>query len=84
MCHRVRKWHIAMRAGERFSLLGKGEKPKADVQAEVERPLRIIKRQSGFVSVRHCGLKKSVAPLLVLFALSNLWMLRSYALGARA
>ena len=38
----------------------------------------------GFVKVRYRGLKKNTAQLFTLFALSNLWMVRSKLMGAGA
>ena len=86
-------WHIAMRPGKRraldkdneaAALLVKAEKLKASVRAKVEHPFRVIKRQFGFVKVRYRGLKKNTAQLFTLFALSNLWMVRSKLMGAVA
>ena len=79
-------WHIAMRPGKRKklnknneadALLDQAEKLKAGVRAKVEHPFRVIKRQFGHVKVRYRGLKKNTAQLFTLFALSNLWMVRS-------
>jgi len=86
-------WHIAMRPGKRRALdkdneadalLVKAEKLKASVRAKVEHPFRVIKRQFGFVKVRYRGLKKNTAQLFTLFALSNLWMVRSKLMRAVA
>lgn len=86
-------WHIAMRPGKRRALdkdnetdalLDQAEKLKASVRAKVEHPFRVIKRQFGFVKVRYRGLKKNTAQLFTLFALSNLWMVRTKLTGARA
>ena len=86
-------WHIAMRPGKRKKLnknneadamLDQAEKLKASVRAKVEHPFRVIKRQFGLVKVRYRGLKKNTAQLCTLFALSNLWMVRSKLMGARA
>jgi IS5 family transposase len=44
----------------------------------VEHPLRVIKRQFGFTTLRFPGLEKNTAQLVTLFALSNLWMARQY------
>ncbi|PKV13322.1 IS5 family transposase [Xanthomonas prunicola] len=49
---------------------------KASARATVEHPCRVIKRQFGYTKVRYCGLVKNTAPVLTLFALSNLWMKR--------
>ena len=86
------RWHIAMRPGKRRALdkdneidalIDKIEKLKAGVRAKVEHPFRVIKRQFGHVKVRYRGLRKNTAQLVTLFALSNLWMVRSKLLGAQ-
>jgi len=48
----------------------------AKARAKMEHPFRVIKRQFGHVKVRYRGLAKNTAQLHVLFALSNLWMVR--------
>ena len=84
-------WHVAMRPGKRKALnkdneadalIDQAEKLKAGIRAKVEHPFRVIKRQFGFVKVRYRGLKKNTAQLVTLFALSNLWMVRSKLMGA--
>ena len=79
------QWHVAMRPGKRKALdkshaadalLDEAEKLKAGVRAKVEHPFRVIKRQFGYLKVRYRGLKKNTQQLVVLFALSNLWMVR--------
>jgi len=86
-------WHVAMRPGKRKALnkeneaeamIDKAEKLKAGIRAKVEHPFRVVKRQFGFVKVRYRGLKKNTAQLFTLFALSNLWMMRSKLMGAGA
>ena len=69
---------------EADALLDQAEKLKAGVRAKVEHPCRVIKRQFGFVKVRYRGLKKNTAQLFTLFALSNLWMVRSKLMGVQA
>ena len=54
---------------------------KAQTQAKVEHPSRIIQRQFGYVQVRFRGLMKNTAQLTTLFALSNLWMARKQLMG---
>lgn len=85
-------WHVAMRPGKRKALnkdneadamIDQAEKLKAGIRAKVEHPFRVIKRQFGFVKVRYRGLKKNTAQLVTLFALSNLWMVRSKLMGAQ-
>ena len=48
--------------------------------ANVEPPLRVIKRPLGDITVRYRGLTKTTAQGLTLFALSNLWMVRRHVL----
>ena len=43
----------------------------------------MIKRQFRFVKVRYRGLKKNMAQIITLFALSNLWVIRSKLMGRR-
>jgi len=83
-------WHIAMMPGKRKALdkgtpmgaiLEKLEQTKASIRAKVEHPFRVIKRQFGYVKVKHRGLAKNTANLVTLFALSNLWMVRKRLLN---
>jgi transposase, IS5 family len=85
-------WHIAMKPGKRKALdkskeidklVHQLERIKASIRAKVEHPFRVIKRQFGYVKVRYRGLKKNTAQLTTLFALSNLWMVRSKLMGAQ-
>ena len=85
-------WHIAMRPGKRRALdtssksgrlTEKAEKLKASVRAKVEHPFRVVKQQFGYAKVRYRGLAKNTARLTMLFALSNLWMVRRQLLGVR-
>ena len=78
-------WHIAMRPGKRRALdktrkvdalIDQLEALKASIRAKVEQPFRVIKRQFGHLKVRYRGLAKNTAQLTLLFALSNLWMVR--------
>ena len=86
-------WHVAMRPGKRKALdkeneadarLERAEKLKASIRAKVEHPFRVVKRQFGFVKVRYRGLKKNTAQLFTLFALSNLWMVRTKLMAGAA
>jgi IS5 family transposase len=86
-------WQIAMGPGKRKalnkeneadSLIDQAEKIKAGIRAKVEHPFRVIKRQFGFIKVRYKGLKKNTAQLITLFALSNLWMVRTKLMGVGA
>jgi IS5 family transposase len=79
-------WHVAMQPGKRKALDKSGylggmieqvEKIKARIRAKVEHPFRVIKRQFGHTKVRYRGLAKNTAQLKTLFALSNLWMVRT-------
>jgi hypothetical protein len=57
-------------------LLERADQLKASVQAKVEHPFRVIKRQFSHVKVHYEGLGKHMAQLVTLFALSNIWMSR--------
>jgi IS5 family transposase len=82
-------WHIAQRRstvkalpeGELKDLTGWIEHLKAKVRAKVEHPFRVVKRQFGPTKVRYRGLTKNAGQLNVLFALSNLWMVRKRLLA---
>jgi len=52
------------------------EKVKASIRAKVEHPFRVIKCQFGHRMVRYRVLAKNTSQLLVMFAMSNLWMVR--------
>ena len=69
---------------EADALLDQAEKLKASIRAKVEHPFRVIKRQFGFVKVRYREWKKNTAQIVTLFAVSNLWMVRSKLMGVRA
>ena len=58
------------------ALIDQLEALKAGIRAKVEHPFRVIKRQFGHLKVRYRGLAKNTAQLTLLFALSNLWMVR--------
>ena len=64
-------------------MIDKAEKLKASARTKVEHPFKVIKRQFGFVKERYRGLKKNTVQLFTLFALSNLWMVRSKLMGAQ-
>ena len=53
---------------------------KSKVRAKVEHPISIIKRIFGFAKVRYRGLKKNTHPLLVTYALANLFIVRRHLL----
>ena len=78
------RWNIAERRS-RIKALPEGELKDvsaliehliAKVRSRVEHPFRVIKRQFGHTKTRSRGLAKNDAQLNVLFALSNLWMVR--------
>lgn len=78
-------WQIAMMPGKRKTLdktrisnalTDQLEKLKAGIRAKVEHPFRVIKCQFGHRKTRYRGLAKNTSQLLVMFALSNLWMVR--------
>ena len=86
-------WHVAMRPGKRAALdkskplgamIKEVERIKAGIRAKVEHPFRVVKRQFGFMKVRYRGLKKNTAQLTILFALSNLWMVRDKLMEPQA
>lgn len=58
------------------ALIDQLETIKARIRAKVEHPFRVIKCQFGHRKVRYKGLAKNTSQLLVMFALSNLWMVR--------
>lgn len=66
----------AMPEGKEKRRLQATERTKARIRARVEHPFRVIKRQFGYAKVRFRGLAKNTAQVLMLFALSNLWMAR--------
>ena len=61
--------------------MDKLEQTKARIRAKVEHPFRVIKLQFGHAKVRYRGLAKNTARLTMLFALSNLWMVRKRLLN---
>ena len=78
-------WHVAMRPGKRKvldkstpmgAILDQLEQAKARIRAKVEHAFRVIKCQFGHRKTRYRGLAKNTHQLQVLFALSNLWMVR--------
>jgi IS5 family transposase len=78
------KWHIAKRRstieklvdGWQKNLAQAYEKLKAQVRARVEHPFHIVKNIFKYKKTRYKGLAKNDAQLNVLFALSNLYMVR--------
>lgn len=78
------QWHIAKRRktlerladGWQKNLAQAYEKLKAQVRARVEHPFHIIKNIFQYKKTRYKGLAKNDAQLNVLFALSNLYMVR--------
>ena len=80
------QWHIAMKRSQRKALKThqpipalqeRLEQVKSRIRAKVEHPFRVIKRQFGYIKVRYRGLRKNTQQLHILFALANLWMVRS-------
>jgi IS5 family transposase len=78
-------WNVAMKPGKRKALDMRKrldrlreqlEQLKASARAKVEHPFRVVKQQFGYAKVRYRGLAKNTARLTMLFALSNLWMVR--------
>lgn len=78
------KWHIARRRktlekladGWQKNLAQAYEKLKAQVRARVEHPFHVVKNIFRHRKTRYRGLAKNDAQLTVLFALSNLYMMR--------
>lgn len=78
------QWHIARRRktlekladGWQKNLAQAYEKLKAQVRARVEHPFHIVKNIFRHKKTRYKGLAKNDAQLNVLFALSNLYMVR--------
>lgn len=78
------QWHIAKRRktietmmdGWQKSLAQAHEKLKARVRAYVEHPFHVVKNIFRHRKVRYKGIAKNDAQLNVLFALSNLYMVR--------
>lgn len=78
------KWHIAKRRrsieklvdGWQKNLAQAYEKLKAQVRARVEHPFHVVKNIFKYKKTRYKGLSKNDAQLNVLFALSNLYMVR--------
>jgi len=76
-------WRVAERRSKVKALpegehkaLERIEHLKAKIRARAEHPFRVIKQQFGYRKVRYRGLAKNAGQLNVLFALSNLWMVR--------
>ena len=69
---------------EADAMIDKAEKRKAGIRAKVEHLFRVIRRRFGFARVRYRGLKRNTAYIVTLFALSNLWMVRSQLMGTGA
>ena len=65
------------------ALIDKIEKLKARIQAKVEHPFRLVKKQFSYVKVRYRGLKKNTPQLKTLFTLSNLWMAQRRGMAAQ-
>ena len=80
---------IAMRHGKRRHLPDDGEgavqrwveRAKAHVRAKVEHPFRVLKQQFGFRKTRRRGLAKNHSKVMVLAALSNLFLGRKKLLA---
>ena len=79
------KWRIAAKRGRIKAMhdsplktaIQELETLKAKIRARVEHPFRVLKKEWGFEKVRFKGLAKNTAHVITLFALSNLWMVRS-------
>jgi IS5 family transposase len=53
---------------------------KSKVRAKVEHPIGVIKRVFGFAKVRYRGLRKNAHRLVVICALTNLFIARRHLL----
>lgn len=53
------------------------EQAKACIRAKAEHPFRVVRQQFSYTKVKYRGLTKNMANLMMLFALSNLWITRS-------
>ena len=91
--HAQVSWHVAMMPSHRKALdkdtpmgaiMDALEKTKARIRAKVEHPFRVIKCQFGHRKTRYRGLAKNTSQLRVMFALSNLWMVRKRILQGAA
>ena len=69
--------HDIIEANSLLHGVDQAEKFKAGVMAKVEHPFRVIKRQFGYLKTRYKDFKNNTAQMATLFALSNLWMMRS-------
>jgi transposase, IS5 family len=86
------RWHIATRRttiekmaeGWQKSLAQAYEKLKAQVRARVEHPFHVIKNIFRYKKTRYKGLAKNDSQINVLFALSNLYMVREALRPSRA
>ena len=65
-----------MAEGWQKNLVQAYEKLKAQVRARVEHPFHIVKNIFKYKKTRYKGLAKNDAQLNMLFALSNLYMVR--------
>ncbi len=78
------QWHVAKRRksiqalpeGWQKSMAQAYEKLKAQVRAHVEHPFHVVKNIFKYKKTSYKGLAKNDAQLNVLFALSNLYMVR--------
>jgi IS5 family transposase len=78
------QWHVAKRRstieklaeGWQKSMAQAYEKLKAQVRSRVEHPFHVVKNIFKYKKTRYKGLAKNDAQLNVLFALSNLYMVR--------
>jgi IS5 family transposase len=83
MAHEV-TWHIAKRRkpikemvdGWQKDLALAHEKLKTSIRAKVEHPFHVVKNIFKHKKARYKGIEKNDAQINVLFALSNLYMVR--------
>jgi len=90
--HQAKKgnqWHIAMMPAKLRQLGDSAldqmretyKRAKVSLRACVEHPFWVIKRQFGCMKARYRSLAKSIAPLKMLFTLTNLWKVRHHLIA---
>ena len=87
------EWPVVLRPGKRRALdkdtrlgtlVDELERAKAHIRTKAERPFWVLKRQFDYMKVRYWGLAKNTGQIVVLFALSNLWLVRKRLLHLQA
>jgi IS5 family transposase len=69
-----------MRKAPRLASMGRSDRrfnrEVSSIRAKVEFPFRVIKRQFGYQKTRYRGIAKNAAHMMMLFALTNLYLAR--------